>query len=128
MQRARALQWPESVLEGNSYSGTMLKHIKTFCIIYFFVAPFGDNILPRKVCPKSDFLAKILALFEKAAGRGESIVAGHTPNSRGINSYIKRVSHNNIGHGGALPRFLEQNSTKFWTPLFCIFSSEIFLL
>jgi len=35
MKRARALQWPESVLVSNPYSGTMLKHIKTFCIICF---------------------------------------------------------------------------------------------
>ena len=31
MKRARALQWPESVLVDNPYSGIMLKHIKTFC-------------------------------------------------------------------------------------------------
>ena len=30
MKRARALQWPESVLVSNPYSGKMLKHIKTF--------------------------------------------------------------------------------------------------
>ena len=30
----------------------------------FFVAPFGDNILRRKVCPKSDFWAFFGKLFD----------------------------------------------------------------
>ena len=56
MKRRRALQWPESVLVGNPYSGTMLKHIKTFSIIFFCVAPIPSNILPWEVCPRTDFL------------------------------------------------------------------------
>ena len=36
MKRCRPLQWPESVLVSNPYCGTMLKHIKTFFIIFFF--------------------------------------------------------------------------------------------
>ena len=73
-----------------------------------FVLPSGSNNLPPKVCPRGDFLAflaKFLALFEKAAGRRESVVAGYTPNSRGINSYIERVSHNNIGRLGLFITF-----------------------
>ena len=86
----------------------------------FFVAPFGDNILPRKVCPKSDFWAKCLTLFEKAAGRSESVVAGHTPKSRGINSYIKRVSHSNIGRLGV--------SKNFWRKKYIFFGPRFFSL
>ena len=92
-------------------------HIKFVSEKKNFVAPFGDNILPRKVCPKSDFLA----LFEKAAGRGESIVAGHTPNSRGINSYIKRTSHNNIGCLGVSKKFWRKKGIFFGPRFFSLF-------
>ena len=86
MKRRRAHQWPESVLVGNPYSGTMLKYIKTFCI-FFCVAPTRNNIFPKEVYNRSDFgafLAKFWALFEKAAGLTTCIVAEHTPNSRDI--------------------------------------------
>ena len=63
------------------------------------------------------FLAKCLTFFEKAAGRSKSVVAGHTPISRGINSYIERVSHNNIGCREASKRF-NVNSRNFFDPDF----------
>ena len=59
------------------------------------------------------FLAKFLALFEKAAGRSETVVAGYTPNSRGINSYIKRVSQNNIGRLGVFRNFWRKKGIFF---------------
>ena len=70
MKRRRALQWPESVLEGNSYSGTMLKHIKTFRIIFFYVAPIPSNILGGKVYTARIFwaiLVEILGSFQKSS-------------------------------------------------------------
>ena len=70
-----------------------------------------------EVCPRTDFLAKLLALFEKAAGRGRCIVAGHTLNSRGINIYIQRASHNNIGRLGVSKNFWHKKGI-FWDLVF----------
>jgi len=82
--------------------------------------PSGTTFFFKKCAPRAIFwyfLAKFLTLFEKAAGRGESVVAGHTPNSLGINIYIKRVSHNSIGRLGA--------SKNFWHKK-CIFLDLVF--
>ena len=121
----RALQWPESVLVGNPYSGTMLKHIKTFLYYFFCVAPIPSNILGlMKSIPLAyfgPFWSKFWAVSKKVAGRSIYTVAGGTPNSRDIFFDIIIVSHNNIGHGGALPSFLKQNSTKVWTHFFVFF-------
>ena len=95
-----------------------------------FVEPTRSNILPGKYAPGPIFLAffgKILALFEKAAGRGSCIVAGYTPNSRGINIYIERAPHNNIGRLGGSKNFWCKKGIFFWTSFFFTFSSEIFL-
>ena len=73
--------------------------------------------MPPKVCPRGDFLA----LFEKATGRRESVVAGYTPNSRGINSYIKRVSHNNIGRLGLFITFWRKKYFFFGPRFFSFF-------
>ena len=70
MKRMGALQWPESVLAGNPYSGTMLKHIKTFCIILFCVAPIPSSLLGRKVYTARVFwaiLVEILGSFQKSS-------------------------------------------------------------
>ena len=67
------------------------------------------------------FLAKFLTLFEKAAGRSESVVAGHTPNSRGINNYIERVSHNNIGRLGLSIIFWRKKGNFFLDLIFFSF-------
>ena len=96
MKRSRALQWPESVLAGNPYSGTMLKHIKTFGIILFCVAPIPINILACEV-----YTARIFwAVSKKLAGRSIYTVAIGTPNSLDIFFDIERVFHNNIGCRG----------------------------
>ena len=102
-------------------------HIKFISDKKNFVEPTRRKILPWEVCPRTDFLAKFLALFEKAAGRGRCIVAGHTPNSRGINIYIEKASHNNIGRLGASKNFWRKKGIFFWTSFFFTFSSEIFL-
>ena len=131
MKWRRALQWPKSVPAGNPYSRTYFKHIKLVCIIFFVLHQYRATFWLVKSIPLAyfgPFWSKFWAVSKKVAGRSIYTVAGDTPNSPDIFFNIKIVSHNNIGHGGALPSFLEQNSTKFWTPLFCIFSSEIFLL
>ena len=85
-----------------------------------------DHILEGKKKGRH-FLAKFLAFFEKAAGRDRCIVAGHTPNSRGINIYIERASHNNIGRLGVSKNFWRKKGIFVWTSFFFTFSSEIFL-
>ena len=94
----------------------MNPHGATFCLGKYAPGPIFWH-----------FLAKFLALFEKAAGRGRCIVAGHTPNSRGINIYIERASHNNIGRLGVSKNFWRKKGIFFWTSFFFTFSSEIFL-
>ena len=94
----------------------MNPHGATFCLGKYAPGPIFGH-----------FLAKFLALFEKAAGRGRCIVAGHTPNSRGINIYIERASHNNIGCLGVSKNFWRKKGIFFWTSFFFTFSSEIFL-
>ena len=92
--------------------------------------PHGTTFCLRKCAPGAifwHFLAKFWALFEKTAGRSTCIVAGHTPHSRGINFYIERVSHNNIGRRGVPKTFWRKKQIFFWTSFFLIFSSEIFL-
>ena len=87
--------------------------------------PHGATFCLRKYAPGPifvHFLAKLLALFKKAAGRGKCIVAGHTPNSRGINIYIERASHNNIGRRGAPKIFWRKKYIFFWTSFFLVFS------
>ena len=82
--------------------------------------------MPRIVCPRGDFLAKFLALFAKAAGRSETVVAGYTPNSQGINSYIKRVYHNNIGRLGLPITFWRKKQIFFGPPFFFHFFIQNF--
>ena len=80
-----------------------------------FVGPTRSNILPWEVCPRTDFLA----LFEKAAGM--CIVAGHTPNFRGINIYIERASQNNIGRLRVSKNFWRKKSIFFGPRFFSLF-------
>ena len=112
-QRRSPLFRPETVSAANPCSRTKFMHIKCISDKKKFVGLTRSNILPWEVCPRTDFLAKFLALFEKAAGRGKCIVDGHTPNSRGINIYIKRVYQLNFcasfGRVGARAR------TKYFT-------------
>ena len=110
----------------NPCSRMKFMHIKFISDKKNFVGLTRSNILPWEVCPRTDFWA-FLALFEKAAGRGRCIVAGHTPNSRGINIYIERASHNNIGRLGVSKNFWRKNGIFFWISFFFTFSSEIFL-
>ena len=108
MKRARALQWPESVLAGNPYSGKMLKHIKTFCIIFFVLHQYRATFWVVKSIPPAYFGAfwsKFWAVSKKVAGRSIYTVAGGTPNSRDIFFDIERVFHNNIGCRGGLKKF-----------------------
>ena len=85
-------------------------HIKFISDKKNFVEPTRSNILPWEVCPRTDFLAffgKMFGTFWKSGRPWQvyQIVAGHTPNSRGINIYIERVSHNNIGRLGVSKNF-----------------------
>ena len=63
MKMCMALSWPESVPAGNPYSRTMLKHIKLFCIIFFFVASIPSNILAREVYTARIFWAILVEIF-----------------------------------------------------------------
>ena len=92
--------------------------------------PSGTTFHLGKCAPRAifgHFLGKFLTLFEKAAGHSESVVAEHTPNSRGINDYIKRVSHSNIGRLGVSKNFWRKKGIFFWNSFFFTFSSKIFL-
>ena len=103
MKRARALQWPESVLVSNPYNGTMLKHKKTFCIIFFVLHQYRATFWVVKSISLAyfgPFWLKFWAVSKKVAGRSIYTVAGDTSNSPNIFFNIKIVSHNNIGHGG----------------------------
>ena len=126
-QRIKPLFRPETVPAANSCSRMKFMHIKFISYKKKFVGPTRSNILLWEVCSRTDFLAKFLALFEKAAGRGRCIVTGHTPKSRGINIYIKTASHNNIERLGVSKNFWRKKGICFWTSFFFTFSSEIFL-
>ena len=122
-QRSSPLFRPGSIQAANPCSRMKFMHIKFISDKKKFVGPTRSNILHQEVYPRTDFLA----LFEKAAGRGRCIVAGHTSNSRGINIYIERASHNNIGRLGVSKNFWRKKGIFFWTSFFFIFSSKIFL-
>ena len=99
-------------------------HIKFISDKKILLNPHGATFYLGKYDPGPifwHFLAKILALFEKAAGRGRCIVAGHTPNSRGINSYIERASHNNIGRLGVSKNFWRKKGIFFGPRFFSLF-------
>ena len=99
-------------------------HIKFISDKSFFCWTHTEQHLLWEVCPRTDFLAKFLAFFEKAAGRGRCIVAGHTPNSRSVNIYIERASHNNIGCLGVSKNFCRKKGIFFGPRFFSLFQPK----
>ncbi len=55
-QRMGALQWPENVSAGNPFTGSQYKHIKLFCIIYFFCCTNTEQHFFSGSVPQERFL------------------------------------------------------------------------
>ena len=96
-------------------------HIKFFSDKKKFCWTHTEQHFALGSMPQDQFFRKFLSLFEKAVGRGKCIVAGHTPNSLGINIYIERASHNNIGCLGVSKNFWRKKDIFFGPRFFSLF-------
>ena len=116
-----------SIISAGKYSGgyhcgwIKSMHIEFVSKKKIFVALSGSNILPPKVCPRGDFFGKIFGTFWKS-GRPWQVYSGRTyPNPRGINIYIERASHNNIGRLGVSKNFWRKKGIFFGPRFFSLF-------